>query len=595
MAFPVTGILDDFNRADTGPPPGASWSSGSVISGSAGLTVVSQRLTWSAGQNSNVWTTAFGPDQEAYCTLATIPGDNQQVLLYLRLKETGATTVDGYCAHFLRSDSFGGARVYLYRVDNNVETQLGSIGNDLSALISNGYKIGLRMVGSVLSAFTNRGSGWTTVGNVANDATYAAGGLVGIAFTDAVAAVDDFGGGAIYADFPKTSVLDDFNRANEGPPPSASWTGLVKYANRLIVSSNKVTSNSASAAGDAAWTQTFDQNQEAFATLAANGSGVSLYGRVRSFGASTVNGYQLYVSPGISTASINRLDNGGVTQLGASIACSGSVGTKYGLRCIGSTINAYQNAGGGWQQIATRTEGTWTGTSSIGVEVDDSSASLDDFGGGALPVDFPTVGIPLADDFNRANTGPPPGSPWASGGFYSASSSLKVDTNKLANTASDGGYLTADYGPDIEAVVTVDTVMQDNTSTYVWGRTNSVGGSSVNGYSVRFYQSSTDCRTLVNRVDNGSLTQIGGTSYSGGKLVAGDKLGIRIKGTEISAWEYHSGAWTLQNVQMDGAYAGAGKLGLVPTDAGLGDRYDDLYAGTLPFVSPIVKTGTAVA
>ena len=26
MAFPTTGLLDDFNRADEGPPPSASWS-----------------------------------------------------------------------------------------------------------------------------------------------------------------------------------------------------------------------------------------------------------------------------------------------------------------------------------------------------------------------------------------------------------------------------------------------------------------------------------------------------------------------------------------------------------------------------------------
>ena len=41
--------------------------------------------------------------------------------------------------------------------------------------------------------------------------------------------------------FPTTGILDDFNRGNEGPPPSANWTTLVQ-GHKVV--SNACTSNS---------------------------------------------------------------------------------------------------------------------------------------------------------------------------------------------------------------------------------------------------------------------------------------------------------------------------------------------------------------
>ena len=52
--------------------------------------------------------------------------------------------------------------------------------------------------------------------------------------------------------FPNTPVLDNFNRANEGPPPSANWVGWIMAASNLIVYTNVCACNVAGN-GDAGW------------------------------------------------------------------------------------------------------------------------------------------------------------------------------------------------------------------------------------------------------------------------------------------------------------------------------------------------------
>jgi len=75
-AFPSTGILDDFNRADG--------SLGSTWSGStAGYAIASSQL--SVGEGDVFWNAArFGVDQEAFVTLAAINPNSSEIDLLLK-------------------------------------------------------------------------------------------------------------------------------------------------------------------------------------------------------------------------------------------------------------------------------------------------------------------------------------------------------------------------------------------------------------------------------------------------------------------------------------------------------------------------------
>src|SRR5688572_22948208 len=102
------------------------------------------------------------------------------------------------------------------------------------------------------------------------------------------------GGGA--CSFPCTSLLDDFNRTNEGPPPSANWTtGVDGSTGGFAVSSNTAVAQDGSFSS-AYWNATtFGPDTEVYVTMVntfgASCCGYRLYLRLASAGTSGVDGY----------------------------------------------------------------------------------------------------------------------------------------------------------------------------------------------------------------------------------------------------------------------------------------------------------------
>ena len=197
MAFPTTGILDDFNRSSPASL-GANWSVLQQFLGTGDLAITSnQAYNDKAIGNSYVfmyWNVApYGPDCEVYMTLATaIPNSTADSFISaLRIQEpTGSW--DGYA---LTVNPASGTEVWsISRVDNEVFTQLGATA---SQAVVNGDKVGFEAIVSTLKGYLGS---WTEILS-RTDSTYGSAGYLGFYGTGTVVTwrYDDFGGGTIAA------------------------------------------------------------------------------------------------------------------------------------------------------------------------------------------------------------------------------------------------------------------------------------------------------------------------------------------------------------------------------------------------------------
>ena len=180
-------MLDNFNRANEGPPPSANWSTDIENVGALGLKVVSNACTDNAGSFSDGWWNAsqFGPDSEVYATLATVA----YTRLNMRIQSPGTSGCDGYYLDYNPGSSF----VKLFRIDNAVETQLGATE---VFTVSNGESLGAEAIGSTLTAYRKSGS-WASL-FFRTDSTYGGSGYLGLTGQNSVV-YDDFGGGTVVA------------------------------------------------------------------------------------------------------------------------------------------------------------------------------------------------------------------------------------------------------------------------------------------------------------------------------------------------------------------------------------------------------------
>ena len=181
-----------------------------------------------------------------------------------------------------------------------------------------------------------------------------------------------------------TSVLDDFNRSNTGPPPSASWDGPVASGEGgLKVVSNALAPNASGSPCSSYWKTAFGAPCEVYATITNNAGTFELYCRLSDVETSTQDGYGIYIDPANGIV-IFKVINGTYTQLGDAVSATISNGHKYGLTAIGTTLTLWRDTGSGWSSVTTRTDSSITGGGYIGALIYSAAgtARLDDFGGG---------------------------------------------------------------------------------------------------------------------------------------------------------------------------------------------------------------------
>jgi hypothetical protein len=197
MTFPTCGILDNFNRTNEGPPPSASWNTGSTDS----FKVVSNTCVPNEAYGSgNYWLTSLGPDIEAYITIKTALNANADYFTLGVRTTDGATPIEtGYVIRYTKLA--GTDTLVLGRIDSSVLTALATYNQEISANDS----IGISAIGNILTAYYKASGGsWTTLGtyDITSDATkYTTAGYIAIndyEITNAIV-LDDFGGGTVVA------------------------------------------------------------------------------------------------------------------------------------------------------------------------------------------------------------------------------------------------------------------------------------------------------------------------------------------------------------------------------------------------------------
>ena len=177
------------------------------------------------------------------------------------------------------------------------------------------------------------------------------------------------------------AVLDDFNRTDEGPPPSSSWTNL--YGTLQVVSNQCKASTTEFSL--ATWNTSYGSGAESYVTIVTRptaGKSVSVY---ISLDLDNVNGYvaNYIYNAGTDTVKLIRLDEGVETQVGSTINQDFNDGDGLGIEHIGNTIKIYRRASGVWTQIGGDfTDTTYTASGYMGLAVEDSTTVLDNFGGG---------------------------------------------------------------------------------------------------------------------------------------------------------------------------------------------------------------------
>ncbi|MGH3136875.1 MAG: fibronectin type III domain-containing protein, partial [Gaiellaceae bacterium] len=182
--------LDDFNRPNESPlSGGGTWGNGVIGPVETGLNVSSNQLACSKTTTCTGWRSnaQYGPDVEAYARLSALPGTNNGLRLYVRLKDAGAGGYDGYMLR--TSQQTGMDQVFLERADNGVLVSRLTMSQELAA----GDTMLLRAIGQAIEVWRHDGSSWSRLG-IVFDSTYAAAGFVGVGIRGTTGRLDDFGG-----------------------------------------------------------------------------------------------------------------------------------------------------------------------------------------------------------------------------------------------------------------------------------------------------------------------------------------------------------------------------------------------------------------
>ena len=175
-------------------------------------------------------------------------------------------------------------------------------------------------------------------------------------------------------------LLDDFNRSNEGPPPSNNWTNGIS----TFVSGEGlvVTGNTAARAATGGYRQgsywsagSFGANVELAVEVSdwtnTTSNGLALFLRLATIGTSSTDGYALAIerSSTATTWYIWRYDNGVATSLGLGTSQAVVAGDLVAFQAIGSELRGYIRTAGSWTLVISASDSTYSSAGNVGIEV----------------------------------------------------------------------------------------------------------------------------------------------------------------------------------------------------------------------------------
>lgn len=193
---------------------------------------------------------------------------------------------------------------------------------------------------------------------------------------------------------PTTAVLDDANRANAGPPASANWSdlnsGIKVVSNQFAANgTNSFSYWNASSPGPAC------ECYGLIPTKPTNGNSVAFQVRGKDTGSiATFDCYQILglAQAGTDIIRMQIITNAGATTVGADISQEISNGNGLLIRANGSSFDLDYFNGTSWSNAGTRTDSTYSAAGRVGLAISDTTARVDDFGGGTyIPLAIPVA------------------------------------------------------------------------------------------------------------------------------------------------------------------------------------------------------------
>jgi hypothetical protein len=196
--FPTTGVLDTFDRADSVTTIGGNWTILKVYVGSTDYGIsTNQAYNPDGGCYTSLYynLSTYGADSEAYMTLGTVPGDvADSIDLHVRVTSPGGS----FDSYDLCIDLDNPPEDWeIYEITDGTGAALA--GGTTTQAIANGYKVGLEVIGNVITGYVNTGSAWAAVLSK-SDATLTTAGYLGMYGTaNTTWRYNDFGGGTVVA------------------------------------------------------------------------------------------------------------------------------------------------------------------------------------------------------------------------------------------------------------------------------------------------------------------------------------------------------------------------------------------------------------
>lgn len=209
MAFPTTGVLDNFNRAAIG----ANWTEDPYGAGYAVLAITgSTQLTGSASNSQGGWNVAtYGPAVEAYITIATKGADTKSITMCFRTSAF-ASTADEYEVDLKPASGASNDAVKINRYDDGVATQLGAT---ITQEFANGDALGFEAIGSAIKVYRKpSGGSWAELGS-RTDATYSSAGYMSVYIQETSWVLDDYGGGTVVSGLAVPIVLAQYRQRRQ--------------------------------------------------------------------------------------------------------------------------------------------------------------------------------------------------------------------------------------------------------------------------------------------------------------------------------------------------------------------------------------------
>lgn len=190
MPAPDTPILENFGTI--GGPPMPGWTdllSGiKSIAGGVGQANVSSSLSYySAGG-------PYGNNVEGYVDIATKPGTNGTISVFMLQDMTSIATVDGYEGRLTVVSGASNDTWRIYKIDNGAAG--GSPLATATQEAANGDGLWLENKNGILNLY-RRSSGVWALMCTATDTTYTGSKYLGLGMSDTVGRADNFGGGII--------------------------------------------------------------------------------------------------------------------------------------------------------------------------------------------------------------------------------------------------------------------------------------------------------------------------------------------------------------------------------------------------------------